>query len=167
MGYSDHFKMVDDILPHIDATFVGLPDPFLRSRYVGFFAVTAVTVFELSIKTILIEFAAKQHVLFGGFCAELYDKLNGRIMIKDLRNDQLRKFGEPFDRRFKRHLAFADRSILKSKGYSVVTAYGNLITWRHSFAHNGNVPVGATYEEAKRAFEAGKIVMRCLSAAMR
>ena len=54
MTYSDHFQLADDYLAHLDKTMGSISDPFILSRYTGFLAVSAVTVYELGIKTIFI-----------------------------------------------------------------------------------------------------------------
>ena len=53
MAYADHFKLADDLIAHLTPAVAGIADPFLASRYWGFVAVAAVTVYELAVKEIL------------------------------------------------------------------------------------------------------------------
>ena len=46
------------------------------------------------------------------------------------------------------------------------SAYGNLITWRNDFAHEGRVNSTATYAEVVQSYEDGKEVIRCLAETM-
>ncbi len=48
MAYHDHFKLADDMISHLDSVIGGITDSFVTSRYVGFVAVAAVTVYELA-----------------------------------------------------------------------------------------------------------------------
>ena len=52
MAYGDHFKLADDLIRHLTPGVAGIADPFLASRYSGFVAVAAVTVYELAVKEI-------------------------------------------------------------------------------------------------------------------
>jgi hypothetical protein len=60
MPYVDQFQLADDYLAHLDAVIVQITDPFIKSRYTGFLAVSAVTVYELAIKSIFIDFAHRK-----------------------------------------------------------------------------------------------------------
>lgn len=52
----------------------------------------------------------------------------------------------------------------------ITSSYGNVITWRHEFAHEGKINVTATYREAYReavqAYEDKKVVIDCSAQAM-
>jgi hypothetical protein len=166
MSYVDRFQLVDGLVSHLDAVIVPTLDPFLRTRYVGFVCVSAVTVMELAVRDILIEFATKKHRVFGAFCQDLYERLNGRIMLDDLRKNHIKRFGDRYVSRFVRLLDAEERRELSTSGRSVKASYGNLITWRNSFAHQGVLPPNASYAEAKQGLELGKQVLHCLDAAM-
>lgn len=167
MPYSDHFTLVDGLTPHLDTVVVPGLDPLLTSKYVGFLCVSAVTVMELAVKDILVDFAGKKHRLFGGFCQGLYEKLNGRITLKDLRESHIKRFGDKYVTRFSSLLDAEENRELRTSRRSIKSSYGNLITWRHSFAHQGVLPANASYAEAKQGFELGKVVLHSLSTAMR
>ena len=52
MPYTDHFRLADDLIAHLDTVMGGISDPFISSRYVGFVSIVAVTVYELAIKCV-------------------------------------------------------------------------------------------------------------------
>jgi hypothetical protein len=162
MSYTDHFHLVDDVSSHFDGVLSGL-DPLLKSRYAGFYAVTSAAVLELALKEIVIAFAQTKHPLFGEYVASKYERINGRIGLDDCHKEHLKPFGENFRAVFKARMTNVERHFLVKKGVSIKSSYANLLTCRHSFAHEGAVPATATYEEVKQGFEAGKIVMMCLS----
>ena len=166
MAYVDRFQLVDGLVGHLDTVIVATLDPFLTTRYVGFVCVSAVTVMELAIRDILVEFAGRKHRVFGVFCQELYERLNGRITLNDLRTNHIKKFGERYVVRFIRLLEAEELRELSTSGRSVKSSYGNLITWRNAFAHQGVLPANASYGEAKQGIELGKQVLRCLNTAM-
>jgi|SRR5579883_257760 len=167
MPYSDHFRLTDDLILHLDPILAGLKDPFIESRYTGFLAVSSVTVLELAMKTIFCDFASAKHKVLSNFCGVYFERINGRIALRPIREDYLAKFGRKYQLRFDRALEKLERQHLISAGHSIKAAYGNLVTWRNEFAHEGNVPANATYAEVKRAYTCGKDVMHCLATCMR
>ena len=167
MPYSDHFKLTDDLIQHLDPILAGLNEPFIESRYTGFLAVSSVTVLELALKTIFCEFSAAKHMVFGNFCDEYFDRINGRIGLDLIKKDYLSKFGSKYLLRFTRALDKLEQQYLLAAGSSIKASYGNLLTWRNGFAHEGIIPANATYPEVKRAYGCGKEVMNCLATCMR
>lgn len=162
MSYTDHFHLVDDVSTHFDGVLVGI-DPLLKSRYTGFYAVTSAAVLELALKEIVIDFALANNRLFGDYVASKYERINGRISLEDCQKEHLKPFGDRFRKAFKARLLGVERYYLAKNGISIKASYENLLTCRHTFAHEGKVPATATYEEVKQGFEAGKVVMLCLS----
>lgn len=128
---------------------------------------SSVTVLELAMKTIFSDFADAKHKVLGNFCARYFDRINGRIGLKLIHDDYLVKFGSKYQVRFQRALEKLERQELRNSGASIKASYGNLLTWRNGFAHEGNVPANATYPEVKRAYGCGKQVMDCLATCMR
>ena len=167
MPYSDHFRLTDDLIQHLDPILAGLNDPFIESRYTGFLAVSSVTVLELAMKTIFLDFAGAKHKVLSNFCVQYFDRINGRIGLKTIHDDYLVKFGVKYQTRFHRDLEKLERHELRAVGSSIKASYGNLLTWRNGFAHEGNIPANASYPEVKRAFGCGKQVMQCLATCMR
>jgi len=166
MAYRDHFKLVDDMIDHLNNVIGGIKDPFITSRYVGFVAVAAVTVYELAVKEIFYEFARKKHKTFGNFVDKHFDRINGRIKLSIIREDYLPHFGDKYSQRFEAKIRkWEERSIKERKG-SITTAYGNIITWRNEFAHEGKIPSTPTYTEVTKAYYTGKSIIDCLAETM-
>lgn len=163
MPYSDRFIHADELISHLDEFLDGVPDEYIKSKYVGFLSVAAVTVYELAIKDILTQFAQKKHSVFGSFLCGQCSRMNGHIRRDDLEKDYISRFGEKYNKRFKKNLDVAEKIYLVQNGKSIKNCYANIITWRHQFAHEGVIPPTATYEETKIAYEFGKHVLHCLA----
>ncbi len=167
MSLDEKFQTSDTYLEHIDSLLQGIDDPLLRVRYAGFLSVTAVTVFELAFKDIVCKFADRKHPVFGNHIRASYDRLNGKISLDDITKSHMRKFGERYLKRFKTKLENAERNSLSTGGGSIRSSYGNIITWRNKFVHEGHMPPTATYEEAKRSYLLSKKVLVCLDESLR
>ncbi|WP_459040892.1 HEPN domain-containing protein [Stenotrophomonas sp. PSU-St19] len=152
--------MVDDVVAHLDGA-VASADSFTKSRYAGFYAVSVATVIELSVKQIVVEFANSKSPVFGGYINRKFDRLNARVSYKDLKG-MLEEFGGSYSSSFDQLVKGADESSMRARNGSIVASYGNLITCRHKFAHEGEVPNNSTYEEVKKGFAAGKVILECL-----
>src|SRR4051794_29364243 len=96
MPYSDHYKLADDMITHLNTVMVSISDPFIQSRYVGFVAIAATTVYELAIKDIFYDFAEKKHKVFEAFTRSHFDRLNGRIKFPDLVGTHVKRFGDKY-----------------------------------------------------------------------
>jgi len=167
MAYADHFRLVDDLISHLTPVVTGIRDPFLATRYTGFVAVTAVTVYELAVKEILCTFGESKHAVLGNFTRSYFERINGRIRYKTLHGEYVASFGDRYVRRFKKAVEKREKEVLVSKRKSILTSYDNIITWRHEFAHQGQVPTNATYSEAVEAYAVGKELIECLASSMR
>lgn len=166
MAYSNHFRLADDVITHLDTFVSSIPDPYIQSKYVGFVATVSVTVYELAIKDIFIDFAEKKHKVLGAFTRQYFDRINGRIRTSDLKNEYMNRFGEKYVKRFNKRIAVLEKDYLQKHGISVLSSYGNIITWRNEFAHGGQLPSTVTYSEITKAYEAGKQVIHCLAGTM-
>lgn len=166
MGYVDHFRLADDYIAHTNVIVNNIADPFIKQRYVGFITISAVTVYELAVKELLIDFAKKKHKVFGTVIENLYDKINGRIALRELKDTHIRRFGKKYIDRFHVKLELKENEFLKLYGRSIKSSYGNIITWRNAFVHEGHVPINASYSESIRAYEDGKEVIHALSGSM-
>lgn len=162
MAYRGHFKLVDDVSAHFDGI-VSTADPFLQSRYVGFYAVASAAVLELSLKQIISDFAKQKHTLFGDYIASRYEKINGRIRVDDVIKEHLKPFGTRYQTGFRNRLKAVDRYGIAKHGFSAKESYDTLLTCRHKFAHEGDVPSTVSYADIKNGFLAGKAVMGCLA----
>jgi hypothetical protein len=167
MAYHDHFKLADDMIAHLDTVIHGINDPFIASRYIGFVAVAAVTVYELAIKEIFCSFGEQKHKVLGNFTHSFFDRLNGRIKLDTIRDEYLKRFGEKYLKRFKMKSEKAEKRSLRTQGISILTSYGNIVFWRNEFAHEGKLPTTATYDEVTRSYRAGIEVIICLAETMR
>lgn len=166
MPYIDHFKHADDVIAHLNSVVPTIADPLLKAKYTGFVTVVAVTVYELAIKGIFIEFAQKKHKVFGNFTESFFGRINGRIKTDDIKKEYLSKFGSKYTENFKKKLNEAATAHLKIHKRDIRSAYANLIVWRNDFAHEGKFNTTATYAEAVQSYEDGKEIIRCLSEAM-
>jgi RiboL-PSP-HEPN len=166
MAYQAHFAHADAIVAHLNGVVPTLGNPLLEAKYVGFITVAAVTVYELAIKEIFIEFAKKKHTAFGNFTEKFFERLNGRIKTKELRENYIKGFGEKYVLRFDKQLEKEAKAYLTLHKRDIRSSYGNIITWRHDFAHAGKINANATYSEAALAYEEGKVVIHCLAQVM-
>ena len=166
MSYVDHFKLADEMIDHLDSVIHGITDPFISSRYVGFVSIAAVTVFELAIKDIFFEFGNKKHKVLGNFTYSYFERINGRIKMKIIREDYLKRFGEKYVKRFKSKTAEAEKTYLTTQGISIMNSYNNIIEWRNQFAHEGEIPSTVTYDEVTSSYNAGKKIIECLAETM-
>lgn len=166
MPYTSRFALVEDYLSHLDPMMAGIADPFIQSRYLGFVLISAVTVYELAIKDIIYEFSDKKHAVLGKFARAKFDQLNGRIKLDALKKEHIKMFGEKYVEKFNRKLDARENASLTSGGPSIKSSYGNVITWRHTFVHQGLVPNTTNYNEIKRAYTAGKEVLHCVNEAL-
>lgn len=166
MPYTDHYVGLDRLIAHLDTVVPGLTDSFLRSHYVGFLTVSVVTVFEICIKEVLTEFAEKKHKAFGVYCANSYERMNGRIGLKDLKDLHVKKFGEKYLLKLVSSIDRREIELLNIRRISIKSSYGNVITWRNSYAHEGVLPVNASYNETRVAYESGKEIIKCLADSM-
>ncbi|MBI4776815.1 MAG: hypothetical protein HY788_21990 [Deltaproteobacteria bacterium] len=167
MSYVKHFKHADDIVNHLNAVIPTLTDPLLQAKYVGFVAVAAVTVYELAIKSVFIEFGTKKHRVFGTFTESYFDRINGKIRLPTIKDDYIKRFGERYKKRFEKKLERISEDYLRKNKRDIKSSYGNLITWRNDFAHEGRLRTTATYSEAVQSYEDGKEIIRCLAETMR
>jgi hypothetical protein len=166
MSYANHFCHADDVVMHLNTIVPTITDPILQIKYVGFVSVAAVTVYELAVKDIFIDFANQKHKVLGNFAKGYFDRINGRIKIKVIQDDYIKKFGDKYNRRFRKKLEVSSKSYLSNHHRDIRSSYTNLITWRNDFAHEGKINSTTTYNEAVQAYEDGKEVIHCLAATM-
>lgn len=166
MAYSDHFLHADDVVAHLNIIVPTITNPLLTAKYVGFVSIAAVTVYELAVKDIFIEFAKRKHKLLGHFTEIYFDKINGRIKLQVITNDYIGKFGKKYQTRFHQNIEQRSKEYLRLNHRDIKASYANLITWRNDFAHGGRVNSTTTYKEVIQAYEDGKEVIHCLAASM-
>ncbi len=166
MPYATHFATADNVITNLAAVVAATADPILVGQYTGFAAVSAVTVYELAIKEIFFDFAHRKHKVLGQFTESYFDHINGRIGLRTLKKDYVPRFGDQYAKRFEKRLDDDDLSELRISGISIKSSYGNLIAWRHEFAHVGQIPTNATFAEVQHSYQYGKRVIDCLARCM-
>lgn len=166
MAYDQHFKHADDIIAHLNIIVPGIQDNLLKAKYVGFVAVASVTVYEIAIKEIFISFARNKHKVLGTYAESHFNRINGKIAIKVIKDDYIKRFGQKYLDKFDEKLNKIARDYFSANGRDIKNSYSNLITWRNDFAHAGNINATATYQEAVQAYADGKEVIRCLAETM-
>jgi len=166
MAYHIHFRLADDLIAHLDGFVGSVSDPFISSRYVGFVAIAATTVYELAIKEIFLEFSEKKHKVLGTFAGHFFDRLNGRIKTREIRHNYIPRFGDKYVKRYKKKEEQIERQFLRDQGVSVLSSYNNIIEWRNQFAHQGQIPTTPSYREATSSYEIGKEIIHCLAKTM-
>lgn len=167
MSLRDHFKLADDMIAHLNTVVHGIPDPFIGSRYTGFVAVAAVTVYELCIKEIFCDFAQKKNKNFGNFVESYFRRINGRIKLDIIRDQYIKRFGDKYYKSFKIKTHAAEQICLRDYGNSMFNSYNNIIEWRNQFAHEGTIPTTATYDEVTKSYEMGKNIIIILQDTMK
>jgi len=166
MGYEDKFVHADGVVEHLNSVVPAITDPLLQRKYVGFVSIVAVTVYELAIKEIFIDFSHKKHKILGNFTESFFDRINGRIKMEVVQKDYIPKFGVRYTEKFKRNIKSSKVVYLRDHGRDFCTSYNNIITWRNQFAHEGIINSHTTYDDAVRTYEDGKQVIHCLAASM-
>jgi hypothetical protein len=165
MPYADKFVPTDNLIDQLNPIIAGVVDPTVRISYAGFLSVSAVTVYELAIKNVFIDFAIKKNSIFGLVIENHFSKLNGRIKFSELRGTHIKQFGEKylkrFDKDFKRK---EDISLAAVVPISLMSQYNNLILCRHQFVHNGAPTL--TINEVIDCYNQGKEIIHSLNFAM-
>lgn len=166
MDYNVHFKTVDAYLDYTNGFINSLSNPIIKQKQIGFVVISAVTAYELTIKEIFINFANKKHKLFGIYVENIFERINGRIKIDSLKKEHIKRFGDKYVDRFNKELKRSEDNSLKVKRRSIISSYGNIITWRNRFVHEGIIVDNASYEEAVQSYQDGKEVIYILSRTM-
>jgi hypothetical protein len=166
MSITLNFSHADNIATELGKLVQPGSDPLLTAVYAGFVSVAAVCVYEMSIKEIFINFGTKKHPVLGNVMQDLFDRINGRVQYRSIREEYVPRFGEKYEKKFKRIVKDQTRTFLQTTGRDFVSSYGNIVTWRNDFVHAGNSPSTATFNEVVQAYEDGKKVIACLNSTM-
>lgn len=165
MLYTDRFIATDNLISHLRTIIPTITDTAILADYAGFLSVSSVTVYELAIKDIFIEFASKKHNVFGTVIEKHFERLNGRIQIESLRGEHIKIFGDKYLNKFKHKLKSKESIFLSTSKISISTCYGNIITCRHKYVHGGTPTL--TMNEVIHCFNNGKEVIHCLNETMK
>ncbi len=134
----------------------------LRADLAGLLAVLTCASYESCVKLILNEYAVYHHQMFGLYVESRYDKINSRISLNDLFG-YCKTFNPQINEKFKRELGERKRIIERRLQTDIEAAYGQLLRWRHDFAHSGARVT--TIEEVLRTHTFAKRVILCLDEA--
>ena len=166
MEFEKRFESVEEFLIHTDEMMTRIDDPLIQQKYIGFITVSAVTVYELAIKDIIYRFSDQKHKILGSFTRSVFGRMNGRIKLSDLRENHISRFGEKYVKKFNNILEITERNNLAAEGGSIISSYGNVIRWRNTFAHGGEIPTTTNYQEVKDSYMRGKKIIYCLDGAL-
>jgi hypothetical protein len=160
------FDHADAIVAHFSALASPSVDPLITAKYAGFVAVAGVCVYEMAIKDIFINFGMRKHPVLGSVTREKFERINGRVSYKAIKDDYVSLFGEKYSLKFSKAIRTRSDELLRLNGRDIVSSYNNVVTWRNDFVHAAQVPATATFLEVVRSYEDGKEVIRCLNESM-
>lgn len=165
MPYLNRFIQSDNIFMHLSSNLTSIKGTPYEPAYAGFLSVSAVTVYELAIKDIFIEFAEKKNKHFGIYVKSHFDRINGKIKLKELYDNHIIKFGDKYVDKFKDFNSLKETSLMNSHKKSLKSAYNDLITCRHEFVHNGSPTL--SIDEVIFNYDFCKDLIHCLAQAMK
>jgi hypothetical protein len=166
MPYVDQFAHADAVMLHLSGFVPMLSDPQLQQKYIGFASVAAVTVYELAIKQIFTDFASKKHPVLAEFTKRSFRRINGRIGADEIKGEYVPNFGTKYSDKYRRVLDMKSKEYLQLNKRDFVNSYRNLVTWRNTFAHTGQLTTTVTFSEVVQAYEDGKCLIHCLATSM-
>jgi len=167
MPYASQFAHADAVMADLARFVPTLTDPQLRLKYIGFATVAAVTVYELAIKDIFIEFAGKKHQVFEEFVKSSFSRINGRIKPSHIKDDYIPQFGAKYVVKYRESLRKQHTTYMRQYRRDFLNSYNNLVTWRHNFVHVGQLPTTVTFQEVLQAYDDGKHLIHCIASAMK
>lgn len=107
-----------------------------RADLAGLLNVTVCATYENCVKAIIHDYAGRQSQLFRVYAQNQYDRINSRIDVSDLYR-YAKTFHPDIHRTFKERIASTNAYYLRRTLSDIVVSYGQLLSWRHSFAHTG------------------------------
>ena len=157
MSYQNRFIATDNLIAHLDPFVNTIADASMKANYAGFLSVSAVTVYELAIKDIFMDFAQKKNVVFGNFIESHFASINGRIKIDDLKGQHIKSFGKKYLDKFEEKLKLREKTIFNLTRKNLRSDYSNLIICRHKYVHGGSPTL--TFQEVLDNYKIGKEVI--------
>jgi len=128
----------------------------LRADLAGLLVVAIAASYENCVKEILYSKAGSHHPAFEAYARRQYARINSRINVADLI-----RYCDVYDpilkTQFKAKLSSRKGAVLARTGVNIEVMYGQLLDWRHDFAHAGVRSM--TLEEATKAHLFGKRVL--------
>lgn len=116
-----------------------------RADLAGLLVVAIVASYESCVKETLTNFASRHHEKFGIFAQNHFKKLNSRISLSDL-SGYASTFDSSVHSKYGQLLKSRKERIDKKIGKNITSAYTQILSWRHDFAHAGTR--NTTVEEA-------------------
>ena len=165
MSYTSRFVSTDNLITNLSPNLATISNAAILASNAGFLSVSSVTVYELAIKDIFSHFATKKHSVFGHFVEKYLSRINGRIQIEDLKNGQVKAFGNKYLKKFEASIKQKEATFLASHGCSLKASYSNLIICRHEFVHQGRPTL--TVAEVIGNYNLGKEVIYSLFDSMK
>lgn len=165
MSYQNRFVATDNLIAHLNPFVNSITDAAIKSDYAGFLSVSAVTVYELAIKDIFIDFAQKKNIVFGSSVEKHFAAINGKIKIEDLKGQHIKLFGMKYLDKFDAKLKMHEQIIFNLTRKNIRADYSNLIICRHKYVHGGTPTL--TYQEVLDSYQVGKEVVHSLFEAMK
>ena len=102
----------------------------------------------------------------GQYVRSQFNRINGRVQYRALKDEYTLQFGEKYQEQFKRNIKEKSDAYLKTHGRDILNSYNNIIVWRNNFAHEGRLNETATLNEVISAYEDGKEIIHCLAETM-
>ena len=127
-----------------------------RADLAGLLVVLMAASYESCVKETIIGYASRHHAQFGTFAQNQYRRLNSRISMNDLYG-YARTFDDTVNEKFKRIINDRKNRLLHRIGKDITVAYGQILSWRHDFAHAG--VRNTTVEEALMTHRLAKRIL--------
>lgn len=154
-----HLKRIDDLIEEMNAVVppsTSYQSVKFRADLAGLLVVAIAATYENCVKEVLYSYTGRQHAAFESYARRRYNKINSRIGVADLKS-YCELLDPSLKRRFQDGLSVRKKAIFERTGGNIESLYGQLLDWRHEFAHTG--VRNTTLEEAARAHLFGKRVI--------
>jgi hypothetical protein len=112
--------------------------------------------YETCVKETLVNFASQHHASFGTFAQNQFRRLNSKISMQDL-STYARTFDDSINQSFKDLISKRKAKFMSRIGQDFTVAYGQILSWRHDFAHAG--VRNTTVEEALKTHRLARWVL--------
>lgn len=133
-----------------------------RADLAGLLVVAMAVSYETCVKTVLTDYAASRHVDFGIFTENNFSKLNSKVSVDDLAK-YAKLFGGSAHANFMPTLKRKKDALFRRTGINIETSYGQILSWRHAYAHAGQR--STTITEAIKTHRYGKRVLYIFASA--
>ena len=162
-----HFARIDDLVAEMNEVVpssTNYQSVKFRADLAGLLVVAIAATYENCVKEVLYSHTGRQHAAFESYARRKYNKINSRISINDLKS-YCELLDPALKKKFQDELAMRRKALLGRTGVNIESSYGQLLEWRHEFAHTG--ARNTTLEEASRAHLFGKRVIYTFAESLR